>query len=150
MKLVMEEPVYPQLVLLRFTACSYDAHLPHPSQQDETSWILLPVWCGHMIWHTRGSERERDPQRRRQEAGSSHSGRVLSLWQRTERAMLVSAGSQTPRQALLLRPPPLHWDLSFNGLTSPSPPFTALPRTSHSLILMIPADVICVIVCCFD
>lgn len=67
---------------------------------------------------------------------------LMSLWQRTEEAMLVSAGSQTLLETLLLFPPP-----SFNGLGLL---LTILPCTSESLILMLRTDRIFVIMCCID
>lgn len=80
---------------------------PVSLQLDETSWILLPVWCGHMIWSMGGvsvSEREKDSQRCRQEAGSSDSGLVdVTLTENREGHVGVSREPDTPTSPA---PPP--------------------------------------------
>lgn len=92
------------------------------------------------------SVKGRDSQRRRQEASSGDSGLVdVTLTENREGHVGVSG---EPDTQTIPAPPPA--PSTAIPLLMVLPPFTVLPCTSQPVILMLLADIICVIVCFTD
>lgn len=119
-----------QLLILQFTAFCYEAYFLCPPSRTRHPGSCYPsdvdAWSD-LCWGL-GSVIHRGAVRR---PAAVIQDWLMSLWQRTERAMLVSAGSQTLLQDLLLLPPSLSVTISLSVPHSLLLSLSCLVHLSH-------------------